>query len=352
MNNFKENLNENNQRLFDIKRKIENSLAPVSEKCFIDVFELPVDNINENIIYRCFTAKLIYNQSIGETFTVHCVDSLPEIGLPITNIDITYGNIYYIFSNEEGYGYVDEELSTAMGVPIGWHDVSTLIGALGESYSGVIKDIDEDPCDDSFRLLLTKEYYVYQDEYWCNIPFFYKKTPSKKINIKWDYNLENKFVFDMSQLGYENTLLVKVSDEVFTKKDLSFCNISIVNEPYDEYYTTKITYSHFNHDLSLPGTIVAIEGENGVVVVHDESQLNSALGAPSGYFTNGTYFIYKEDNYIKGLYISPEPQYRKIDEGFIPMDIFYETFMTYGETINEIRNIVSAELRSIENGSY
>lgn len=120
----------------------------------IDVVELPTENIRDDVFYRLMTASLILNQRVQNAYTCYCVESLPEVGEPATNIDQTEGNVYYTVGDGEVYGYVDDTLSAALGVSVGWYPAATLFGALGYEYAGVVTNILDDPIDDKFRLLL------------------------------------------------------------------------------------------------------------------------------------------------------------------------------------------------------
>jgi hypothetical protein len=136
-----------------------------SSPAIIDVVELPTENINENVFYRFLSGSIVINQYVYNTYTIHCVETLPESGLPATNIDQTEGNVYYNVADGEAYGYVDDMLSAGLSVPAGWYPGDTLLGALGFGYSGVITDITDDPRDDTFRLLLEYVVYQYKDKW-------------------------------------------------------------------------------------------------------------------------------------------------------------------------------------------
>lgn len=69
-------------------------------------------------------------------------------------MDNTAGNVYYDISAGDVYGYIDDILSAGLSIPVGWYDATTLLGAMGLSYAGIITDIEDDPRDGQFRLLL------------------------------------------------------------------------------------------------------------------------------------------------------------------------------------------------------
>jgi hypothetical protein len=134
----------------------------------IDVVELPTENIDENKFYRVLSGRLVFNQYIHNSYTVYCVNTLPESGEPATNLDQTQGWVYYNVSDGNLYGYVDSMLSAGLGVPAGWYEISILLGALGFGYAGVITDILDDPKDNSFRLLLEYVLHSYKGGKWTS----------------------------------------------------------------------------------------------------------------------------------------------------------------------------------------
>lgn len=272
----------------------------------IDVTDLPTENINECAFYRLMTGCYIYNQNTHEGFTVYCVKTLPEVGLPATNADITQGNVYYCISDNAGYGYVDTMLAMGMGVPAGWYDGATLLGALGYTYGGVITDINDDPCDGAWRLLINKDFYIYQDG-WCKLPFAYEKAPA--IDIQWDGDMTGKTALDMSLLGFDGTYFVKVSDDVYTTDQIIGCSYEnsdgYCNEYIEEYQIDSTAY---------PG---ALDINSYVVVVYDDNALASALGIPAGIYTNGVYFwLHTEYGYTKRF--ASAPRVTKIDSKYLP----------------------------------
>jgi len=140
----------------------------IPDSGIIDVIELPTENINENVFYRVPSGYPVYNQYFSSDYNVYFVETLPETGIPVTNADQSEGNVYYCLSDNKAYGYVDEMLSMGMGVPSGWYDGAVLLGALGYEYKGVINNIQDDPMDDSFRILLDYKYYAYKNNAWIS----------------------------------------------------------------------------------------------------------------------------------------------------------------------------------------
>lgn len=137
-------------------------------KAIIDVIELPTENIREDVFYRIPSGSVILDQMVLNTYTVHFVENLPETGLPATNLDQTEGNIYYTVNDGECWGYVDEILSSGLGVPAGWYPGATLLGALGLEYSGVITNILDDPVDGAVRILLGYVVYDHKNGNWTS----------------------------------------------------------------------------------------------------------------------------------------------------------------------------------------
>lgn len=128
----------------------------------IDVTELPTENINEDAFYRLLTGTFVYNQFSQNNFTCYCVETLPEVGEPATT-DMTTITAYYNVEDGMCYGYVDSALSSALGVPAGWYDVSMLLPVAGYAYGGVVTTLEEAILEDTFYLLLQYEIYSYKD---------------------------------------------------------------------------------------------------------------------------------------------------------------------------------------------
>ena len=245
----------------------------------IDVVELPTENIQEDKFYRLLSGKCVVNRDVQIGFHVYCFETLPESGIPVTDAEQTETHSYYNASDGEVYGYIDDMLSMGTGVPVGWYPAATLFGAFNLPYSGIITDIEDDPCDDSFRFLISKDFYVYDGE-WVKTIFAYERSP--KFEITWDGVIGDKFALDMSSLGYEGIQFVKVSDDVFTEAD-------IMGATYYQRsgYNWVIDYVDSS---AYPG---ALNIDSRIIVVYSADDTNAALGLPAGYITNGTYFVYR-----------------------------------------------------------
>ena len=112
-----------------------------SASAIIDVIALPETDINENAFYRVLTGTFLYGQYIKNEWTLHVVDSLPETGDMCW--DGTTAIAYYSVADNNTYGYVDENVSSAMGVPVGWYTADMLIPAIGQPYGGIVTDITQ-----------------------------------------------------------------------------------------------------------------------------------------------------------------------------------------------------------------
>ena len=283
-------------------------------KVIQDVVELPTEGIREDIIYRLLTAKVCMGSYImADESKCYCVESLPETGLPVMNAEMSEMTVYYNISDGTAYGYVDETLSAAISVPVGWYDDATLIGAFGSVSNGVVTDIYDLKDDDSFRLLLSYDYYVYKHE-WTKLVFAYEKPP--KFDIAWDGDMTGRTVIDMSMLGYDvGTYFVKVSDEVLNIDDMigGTCKCYYA----EENYTSDFEIFEENIDTTAYPGAFTING--WVVVVHSEEELCAALGAPAGFITNGIYYLS-----VEGLHrvvrLNTPKKITKIDGAYVNID--------------------------------
>ena len=305
-------------------------------KAIIDVFELPTENINKNSWYRLVTGKFVYNQYEQDDWRVICADGLPEVGEPVST-DMANVTAYCNMQDGGVYAYINDLVSSASGAPIGWYPLATLAPAFDLTFNGVIFDIDDDPCDDSFRILLKYDFYMYQDG-WCKLPFACEKAP--KMDIAWDGVIGDRFALDVSSLGFTNTYFVKVSDEVFTIDQIIGCA-----------YTQSRGYANddiHNSEIDTATYPGALNVDSGVVIVHSSDILNAALGLPAGYLTNGTYFVLdnNRDNYTNHL-VSPS-KITKIDSKFLDIDIDMSNIYTKSEVETLIANAIGGAI----GGSY
>lgn len=303
------------EHLNHMEEGIANASAGASGSAIIDVLELPTENINEGVFYRLTTPYLVFNQYDQRESDRACfyVENLPEAGEPVTT-DMSNLRVYYNAADGDVYGYITAEIGSQAGAPAGWYTLTQLAPLFDVVWSGVITDIEDDPCDDSFRLLLNKEFYIYQDE-WCKLPFACEKAP--KIDIKWDGNMDGRAALDMSMLGFAQGLyFVKVSDDVFTTDEVIGWRYS--GQCYDDggSFSSEIYQDMFDTS-SYPGTFII---NNYITVVYDEDALATALGIPTGIYTNGTYFwLYTEEGYVSNL-TSPV-RITKIESKYLDVDL-------------------------------
>ena len=115
-------------------------------------------------------------------------------------------------------------------------------------------------------------------------------------DIQWDGVIGDKFAIDLTPFGFQNMYFVKVSDEVFTAEELVGATFTTSNGD-------MVGINENNIDKStLPGSLVV----NGVIsVCYSADDFNAAMGAPSGYVTNGTYFLYQAGVYYVSRLVLP-----------------------------------------------
>lgn len=263
--------------------QIANNIGGISGGSgIIDVGELPTEEIREDCFYRLIRTNFIYNRDIFDSWKCYCVNTLPEIGEPAST-DMVNVTAYYSIQDNDAYGYIDDTLSIAGGVPVGWYTLTTLAPMFNVDWGGVITDIEEDKNDGLFHVLLNYDFYIYKNE-WSKIIFAYEKLP--KFDIVWDGDMTDKFVLDMTSLGYENLYYVKVSDDVFNSEQLigATCNM---NDGYN--------YTITSDSIDSTTYVGALNIYGGVIIAYSADDLNAALGLPTGYITNGTYFGYASD---------------------------------------------------------
>lgn len=272
----------------------------------IDVIELPTENISNNCFYRLLSAYFVYHQVDQREYDLHCycVDTLPSVGEPVTT-NMQDMIAYYSVADNDAYGYITDALGSQAGVPAGWYTLATLAPLFNVAWGGIITDIFDDPCDSAIRLLLNQDYYIYQNG-WTKVSLVGEEMP--EFDIQWDGVIGDRFALDVSSLGYPNTYFVKISDDVFTTEQLVGATI-YTSENYVKEVTADIIDT-----TTYPGTINLDEY---VMIVYSSDDLNTALGLPSGYLTNGTYFNLVVDSVYTTRLIS-HYKIQKIDEKYLP----------------------------------
>lgn len=127
--------------------------------------------------------------------------------------------------------------------------------------------------------------------------------------ITWDGNMEGRFALDLSMLGYPSgQYFVKVNDFVPAIDEVAGGKILL-----SVGIESTITAENVDETM-FPGAFVA---DMLVVVVHDQSALNAALGLTNGYVTNGTYFLWNNGMYVSRL-TTGKITIKKIDPKFLP----------------------------------
>lgn len=256
----------------------------------IDVIALPETDIKENVFYRLMTATWV--NLVGDAiygWKCYCVTGLPTIG-EVTSTDMFSITSYYNTEDGGVYGYVDSTLGAAGGIPAGWYPIATLSQAFDVAYNDVITDISE-VSQDGYSVLLQYDFYIYKNE-WMKVPFAYEKAP--EFDITWDGDMTGRSALDMSALGYSSGMyFVKVSDDVLTTNEAIGASVTLLYN--DDSNAEEIIYEE---DIDVSTYVGAFTVGNNITVVHDSDALATALGIPTGIYTNGVYFwTYVGDEY-------------------------------------------------------
>lgn len=284
----------------------------------IDVVELPTENIREDCFYRLLSAEHVCGTSIltsSDGYYCYCVNALPEFAEVVTDAEMSFFKFYYNTEDNGVYGYVDDALASAFGFPSsGWIDYGTLCAFTGETYNGVITHIDDAKDDASWRVLLSHSLHIYKDG-WKELPYAYESAP--EFDIKWDGEIGDKFALDLTSLGNPGYYLVKVSDDVFNIDELLGAVYTQNDNPSEFIISEDIIDTEI-----YPGVITIAGG--ALAIVNDSDTLNAALGTPSGYITNGTYFVYfagdeSSDPFWTNCLVGKK-KITKIDSKFIDVD--------------------------------
>lgn len=288
--------------------------AVANSGAIIDVVELSTEGIREDCFYRLVSAKCIQYKEHMYLVEVYCTDTLPEFGEVVTDAEISYLKLYYSVQDNEIYGYVNESLASAFEFPTyGWIEYATLCTFMGETYGGTINCIEDDPEDGAYRILLSYSLHIYKDG-WKELPYAYESAP--EFDIKWDGEIGDKFALDLTSLGNPGYYLVKVSDSVFTEDEL-------LGSIYTQRRGYEFLIDESDIDTEIYPGAITIDG-GGLAIVNDSDTLNAALGTPSGYITNGTYFVYftgdeSSDPFWTNRLVGKK-KITKIDSKFINID--------------------------------
>ena len=307
-------------------------------QAIIDVVELPTENINTNAFYRLVSAKFVSSfYSAIDNWTCYYVNGLPSVGEPVS-ADMVNITAYYNAQDNEVYGYADSNISAVGGIPVGWYPIGVLGQAFGVAWGGIITDADE--IDDSAKVLLKYDFYVYKDG-WSKLVFGYEKAP--KFDITWDGDMSGHVALDMSALGYANIYFVKVNDKVPTTDEVVGWDVK-VNSYNEAPYEFIVETEHIDTN-TYPG---AYSIRDYIVVVHDADTLASALGIPSGIYPNGIYFwLNTEDGYVSRF--SSPSRITKIDKKFIDVP---EIDMSEYPTTTYVQSMINNAIGNAIGGSY
>ena len=131
----------------------------------IDVVELPTENIKEDSWYRKLTGTFVYNQYVQNGWTCYCVETLPEVGEPVT-VDMQSVLAYYNIQDGNVYGYVNDALGQSAGIPAGWYTIDMLAPTFQVDWGGIIYEINDDTRYGSIRLFLKYTLHSYKEGVW------------------------------------------------------------------------------------------------------------------------------------------------------------------------------------------
>jgi hypothetical protein len=262
----------------------------------VDVVSLPEVDINKNVIYRLVTATFVFNGSPIDEFICECVNELPEVGYPATNFTMDEIHAYYNVADNSVSGYVTEELSVGLGVPVGWYPIDALFQVAGVEYGGVVADIKDCSVDEVMYVLISHEFYTESNglksvrpdwnennpaspAYIKNRPF-YKGEP--QYDIIWDGDTSGKFMFPLDVMGVPGAYLVRVSELVIFLSDLWGAEVHSDMDGETGLY-------EWNTNNNIPGVV----GQDDMYVasVYDSASVSAAMGVDISIPT-GTYFFY------------------------------------------------------------
>lgn len=154
---------------------------------FIDVTELPTENIRDDVIYRLLKATPLYDNTLDRVYIIcHCVNGLPQRGEKCFNRTYTgqYNTgadvfLYYNAQDGKVYGYDNEDITSNSQTGMGWHPIEDFIddllsqfaryvGDLIVGYGGVVT-VNTNLKSDFLYLLLEKEMFFYVGGAWSAV---------------------------------------------------------------------------------------------------------------------------------------------------------------------------------------
>lgn len=130
----------------------------------VDVLELPTEDINEQCFYRLLTGTFISDGAPADGWTCYIVNVLPEVGEPVT-LDRQSITAYYNVISNTAWGYINDTLSGATGVPAGWYPLDALAEPFGVKYNGIISSLSDATDYEAIYLLIENELYSYNGEW-------------------------------------------------------------------------------------------------------------------------------------------------------------------------------------------
>lgn len=251
-----------------LEQSIDKKFEEASQ--IVDVFELPNDGINTNVLYRLLTATFIHNRHVVDNSTCYIVNNRPKVGEPATNVERTIITAYYDLSDGEVYGYLDETLANGFtqlaGTTIneGWYNATQLFPIAGWIYDGVISSISEDPNDSTIRLLLEKKVYTYQDD-WIELTnsIVEEKLPTPDDDGHFAYTVQRREGKD----AYELHLISHTINEKYINGNIAYPyqiplrqnGIIKANEPIEDLDVANKKYV----DKNTVPRMHTIDEENG-----------------------------------------------------------------------------------------
>lgn len=315
--------------------------AKAAGGAIIDVASLPTEDIRQDCIYRMKGGYFIDDGEFMPYFQVCSVDTLPDTGVAFPFV------VYYCFSDDTFYGYCFE--GHVVGL-IGWHDLKDIMNSPGNERFLVLDAYTEAPSD-AMCVVLKDYHYMHRDGEWVRINFDLEMGP--KISITFDGDESGKPAIDMSIVDPDYDFnLVKVSDIVpatnaallFSILKGGFFEITMSDE--SGCITQRIPIgdnagSAFD-DTQFPGVITCA---SYAFVVYDQDAICSALGAPSGYITNGVYLYSERVSDTEYMYAS------KVESGWRTVKNTHDN-LNAGINTSAVQSMIDSAIGSAIGGSY
>lgn len=177
-------------------------------KGIIYVYDLPTENINENVFYRTqYRGAFLQNGKIlgvsgdisnGKKINLWVVDELPEIGKTYYSEDNTVVTYYIQMKDSTAYVYRDA---------YGWQTIEELGGSSG--YGGVVYSIDE-ATDPELQYYLVEEYHKL---------FYYKDGWHEVVDEDRVEKISRKVDDLYSVLEQEETITVTETEDAYTERE-------------------------------------------------------------------------------------------------------------------------------------